>query len=172
MDFSGDGSGFSEIDDKIVEKQPISTKMIDEDSLVSVSLPQPIQESGSLWNDVVTDIQKEASNSHVKSILNHINSDGLPEQFRRLTGEYLQGIIRMVNQRLGEAPFNRHMAECTDRIPEQFYRVNYEAYNLLRSCPQHCVISDIGVKYVNSVQDLVLQLFACLDQEIHPAVAQ
>lgn len=94
-------------------------------------------------------------------MLHYINTDGLPEQFRRLTSEYLSEMILLISRRLGATPFNRQLNECTDTIPEQFYVINFSAYDDLRHCP-NCM-GDIGIKYVNAVHKLVLNLFTCLD---------
>lgn len=119
-----------------------------------------------LWREVFGDIRRESERDRINNLLHYINTDGLPEEFRRLTKEYLSGIIQLINDRLMATPFSRQLNDCTDRIPEKFYRINLYAFDALQSCP-HC-ISEIGVKYVNSVHQLVLELFRCLDTHILP----
>lgn len=122
-----------------------------------------------LWRDTFGDLRGESENARIASLLNYINTDGLPEQFRRLTSEYLGAMIQLISKRLRAAPFTRELTECTDRLPEQFYQINYAAHDHLRHCPP--CLGDIGVKYVNSVHDLVLALFNCLDSHIRPSVS-
>lgn len=114
-----------------------------------------------LWRDSLGDLRKESENVRISNLLHYINTDGLPEQFRRLTSEYLSEMIQLISRRLGATPFNRQLNECTYTIPEQFYAINFSAYDDLRHCPS--CMGDIGIKYVNAVHKLVLSLFTCLD---------
>lgn len=120
-----------------------------------------------LWRDIFGDLRKESENARVANLLSYINTDGLPDGFRRLTSEYLSEMILLISKRLGASPFNRQLNQCTDRIPERFYHINYAAYDSLRHCPS--CLAEIGVKYVNAVHDLVLDLFKCLDNHMRPA---
>lgn len=168
LDFSGDGegSGYEELS-SVHLHFPIDAPHHQLESVDDGAFePIKIEDDRILWRDTFGDLRKESEAARIVTLLNHINTDGMPEQFRRLTSEYLSEMIHLISKRLGAAPFDRHLTECTDRLPETFYRLNYAAYDSLRHCP-HC-ISDIGVKYVNSVHGLVLDLFKCLDSHIRP----
>lgn len=126
----------------------------------------PVHQHDPLWRDAFGDgIRKQTVNSHIQGLLSYINSDGMPEQFQRLTSDYLAAMIDLISQRLGVAPF-RQLNECTDTIPQRFYHINYAAYDSLRHCSD--CLSDIGLGYVTKVHDLALELFNCLDNRILP----
>lgn len=169
VDYSGDGSGGGE--DIYFDGGKIFKFLVvpDEDSPEDELTPF-MREDRVLWRDAFGDLRKQSENARITTLLNYVNADGLPDPFRRLTTEYLKEIILLISQRLGAAPFNRHMSDCADRIPERFYRINYAAFDSLKHCPE--CIRDIGVKYVGSVHNLVLDLFNCLDDNnnnVHPA---
>lgn len=105
----------------------------------------------------------------METITSYMNTKGLPEEFRRLTNEYLSGMIMLIKNRMGMIHASPHIYECTQSIPERFYAINLEAFDNLRHCP-NCNFADIGVAYVNAVHDLVLDLFKCFDkdQDIRP----
>lgn len=115
-----------------------------------------------LWRETFGDLRKESENARIDSLIEYINSDGLPEHFRRLTSEYLSEMIQMITRRLSAAPFNSQLNECTYWIPNQFYAINLSAFDDLRHCSGPC-ISGIAVKYVNAIHQLVIDLFTCLD---------
>lgn len=162
IESSGDGSGDSEVPSSIHLSFPFPNPIVVSEDFVPMS--DRDREDRILWRDTFGDLRRESEKAQVANVLQYINSDGMPEQFRRLTSEYLSEMVQLISKRLGMAPFNRQLNECTFRIPDQFYRLNYAAYDSLHHCPQ--CISDIGVKYVNAVHDLVLNLFNCLDSHI------
>lgn len=161
MDYSGDGSGGGGSISNVLLSNA-ATDNTEEGEFIPLEKDDRV-----LWRDVFGDLRRQSEKDRIATLLNYINTDGLPEQFRRLTSDYLREMIQLVGQRLGAAPFNRHMSECADKIPERFYHINYAAYDSLKYCPACTRV--VGQKYVGAVHDLVLDLFNCLDNSVRPA---
>lgn len=116
-----------------------------------------------LWQDDLTANELKL-NRMADSFLQYITSDGLPEPFRRAVDDYLQQLARLLRDRLKAMANNTtEILECAHPLPNDFYRINLDAFQSLMQCMDECT-SAVLEKYFDELHAFATALIACMDE--------